>query len=611
MVIWLAAAAAGIGLAAVQYVWREPGPFPPRLFAALLRAAALTLIFALLLDAPAGMRRALSPFVALDASLSWGRGEEPGPSSGGADAGGAAWSRALDVSREAGGDSIFLFGDSVRRWGPPARPSDNASSVRPMVERALASGRPLVVVTDGEIDDPDALGALPRGSRVEVIARDPRPDAALLSLAAPRTIVSGDTISVTATIVAGAAGAAAGLAQLLVDDRVVARARWPALEPGSETIVTLQGAVSAPERAAFLRVVLESPGDAEARNDTLGAPLDVSRAAAAVLVSTAPDYDARYALVILRGALGLPARAYFRVAPGAWRVDGTLAPVTEATVRAALRDAPIAIIHGDSLVFGPPRGATRGSLALLAPPRGETAEWYPISAPPSPLSPQLSGVLWDSLPPLEVAPRLPDGDWVGLETARARRLDRRPAIVGTLRPRRTVLVGASGLWRWQFRGGAAADAYAALWGGIFDWLAEERRDVRPAVPADELIRSGDPVRWRRGGDDSLVTVTITPRGDAGRVDTVTLRFPEGASIASSPPLPSGTYDARVAGGTAVIVVNSSREWLPRTPVVSSGSIGKATVAGDSPRLRTLPWAFALAIALLCAEWLLRRRSGLR
>jgi hypothetical protein len=33
--------------------------------------------------------------------------------------------------------------------------------------------------------------------------------------------------------------------------------------------------------------------------------------------------------------------------------------------------------------------------------------------------------------------------------------------------------------------------------------------------------------------------------------------------------------------------------------------------GDAPRLRSLGWAYALTLALLCAEWLTRRRVGLR
>ncbi len=64
---------------------------------------------------------------------------------------------------------------------------------------------------------------------------------------------------------------------------------------------------------------------------------------------------------MLRGALDLPTRAYYYLSPGNWRQDGSYARVTEAEVRAAFRDAPVAILHGDTARFGPPRRATSTS----------------------------------------------------------------------------------------------------------------------------------------------------------------------------------------------------------------------------------------------------------
>jgi hypothetical protein len=40
-------------------------------------------------------------------------------------------------------------------------------------------------------------------------------------------------------------------------------------------------------------------------------------------------------------------------------------------------------------------------------------------------------------------------------------------------------------------------------------------------------------------------------------------------------------------------------------------VGRAPVAGRAPRLREHGWAYLLPVLLLCAEWLLRRRAGLR
>ena len=99
-------------------------------------------------------------------------------------------------------------------------------------------------------------------------------------------------------------------------------------------------------------------------NDTLSFALDVARGASAVFASTAPDEDARYALDVLRGTLAVPTRGYFRVAPGRWVQDGSLAAVSEDDVRRSVAEAPLAVLHGDTAIFGAPRAFTRGALAL-------------------------------------------------------------------------------------------------------------------------------------------------------------------------------------------------------------------------------------------------------
>ena len=335
---------------------------------------------------------------------------------------------------------------------------------------------------------------------------------------------------------------------------------------------------------AVLRAALAPAADAEPRNDSLAVGVDVSRAPAAVFVSTAPDYDAREAVAALRGISSLPTRAYYRVAPGAWRMDGTLARVEEAVVRAAVRDAPLVVLHGDTAAFGAPRGATGGALLLFAPPAADDGEWFAAAAPPSPLAAVLGALPFDSLPPLSVAASMPRGDWQGLVVRRGGQADqRRPALAGWDAPRHVAVLGASGLWRWRFRGGARADAYGALFGSLYDWLAAGRSDRRAAVPDAEPLRAGVPLRWRRGAaGDSVVTVTISRRSATGRVYSVALRFADGATVAESPPLQAGVYDARMAGGSAVLVVNPSRELVPRRATVSAGPIGGAPALGEPP-----------------------------
>ncbi|HET9013471.1 MAG TPA: hypothetical protein VFN38_16725, partial [Gemmatimonadaceae bacterium] len=71
------------------------------------------------------------------------------------------------------------------------------------------------------------------------------------------------------------------------------------------------------------------------------------------------------------------------------------------------------------------------------------------------------------------------------------------------------------------------------------------------------------------------------------------------------------YDARMPGGSAVLAVNASRELVPRRSTLTTRRVGDAPAVGDAPGLRSLGWAYALAVLLLCAEWGLRRRAGVR
>jgi hypothetical protein len=598
MSLWLLAIAAGVLLALVQYGARGVSAGGLNLGAAVLRAAAVALIVALLLDAPAGCAKPVARWAALDASLSMSRGDS------------SLWRAARDTIRAAKPDSIFEFGDSVRPASPAAMPRDESSELRPAVERALGAGHPLVVVTDGELDDPDAARGLPAGSRVVVLERRPQRDLAVASIDVPRAVVSGDTIQATVTVAAGAAGVAGGALDLSVGDKALAHVPVEALPAYGEHAIAVKARLDAPAGPTVLRALVSSAGDAEPRNDTLLVPVEVARAASAVFVSTSPDFDARYALAVLRGSLGIPARGFFRVAPGEWRVEGPLTPLPESEVRQAIHDAPVVILHGDTAAFGPPRSVAPGPLALIVT-SGTEGEWYPSAAPMSPLAPALSGLAWDSLPPVGIVASPPSGSWIGLEARRGRGGERKPIVVGSDEPRRVAIVAASGVWRWQFRGGVAADAFTALWGSIFDWLAAERTDRRAAVVDDRLVRAGDPVRWRRGSpQDSVVALTLRERG-TGRVDSLTLRFAANANVVESKPLPVGVYEVSTRGGTSVLPVNESREWLPRAPRVAAIGAGGVLSADATPRLRVFGWAYALAILMLCAEWILRRTRGMR
>ena len=594
---WLIAILAGIVVALVQYGVRDLRS-PLSAVSALLRIIAVTLVVALVLDAPAARAKPVSTWGALDVSLSMMRGDT------------AAWQAARDSLARAHPESVIVFGDSVRRAGNLAAPGDLATLLRPAAERASVAGHPLVVATDGELDDPDAARALPAGSRVILVTHAARHDLAVSSIDVPRAVVSGDTIEARVGVVAGNAGSRAGTLALALEGKSVGTAAVDSLGPFGERTLSLKVKLDGPAGPSLLRAIVKSADDAEPRNDTLSAAIDLSPAASAVFVSTSPDFDSRYALAVLHGALGIPTRGFFRVAAGEWRVEGALTAISEAEVRRAIHDAPVAIIHGDTAAFGPPRGATLGPLALIVT-SGTEGEWYASSAPASPLASALSGLAWDSLPPVALATNVPKGNWTAVEARRGRGEERKPVVVGTDEPRRVAIVAASGLWRWRFRGGVSSDAFTALWGSIFDWLAAERADRRAAVPDERLLRAGEPVRWRRGSPaDSIVSITLRRR-DGGRVDSLTLHFAADANVVESPPLAPGIYEAVTHGGSSLLAVNPSREWLPRPPRIGRGAVHGTISADLAPRVRDKEWVYAFVIVLLCTEWLLRRRRGMR
>lgn len=543
MIAWILSLVAGSALAALTYGVR--GLAAARVPFA-LRAVAATAAAAMLLDAPLGPSRPARPWVGLDVSQSW--------LAGGDSARWTAARRAVDSLLAAGADSLLLFGDSLRAAAAPDRPGDGATRVGPLVEAALAVGRPVVLVTDGLLDDPGRAARLPRGSAVVIPAAPPAADAAVAAFDVPRGALGGDTITLRAVVKAGEAGAGARTARVALDGRIVAEIPVGALGGYEERELRVPVPLPAQDATRALTLAL-LPGDAVAVNDSARAEVVVSGAAAAVLVSTAPDQDARFALAVLRGTRRGPVQAFWRVAPGQWRTDGSLRPASEAAVRAAIAGAPLVVLHGDTAHFGAPRAVTRGALVLLAPP-APAEDYYATGTGDSPLVAALAGVPWDSLPPLDVAPLRPAPQYAAVVARRARRLDERVVVGLTDGARRVAVVPASGLWRWRLRGGRAADAFDALWGSLFDWVGAEARARGPRVAA--------------GG-----------AGDAA------------------------------AGADAAADAGVPAEWVPRRATIAAGAVGDGAPMDLAPRARTAWWLAGLALLALCAEWLLRRRIGLR
>lgn len=626
MIRWTLALALGLVAAWLAY-GRATGPArvsatPLTWLLAALRGAAVSLVAALLFNAPLGRATPRAPLVAVDASASWRRavGDESTYVQ--------RWRRFIadSVVRTTGTDAPLIFvGDSLRDGNAgdvsAFTPNDGASRVRPAVDRAASLGRSVVLVSDGEVDDADALAEAPPGSRVLRMVSEPRRDAALADLAVPQSATGADTISVAATVVAGGVATNDGTVRIRLDGADVATAPVPALAPFASTRIAIPVVVPRGDRIALVQAVLDVASDVEPRNDTLTTAMDVGDKPTAVFVSTSPDIDVREVLTVLRGALDVPTRAYLRIAPGVWRVEGTLAPIGEAEVKARAAAAGMLVVHGDTTWRPAAAGSTIASRALWvpAPPTqiaraGELTrvpEWYAASAPASPLMAALSALPFDSLPPVTLA-----GPARGSATVLTMRLGKsgepQPAIAtretnGT----RTVVISGSGYAGWSMRAGRSRDAFTALWGAIFDWVSAGRGDLRAARPSLGLVRAGEAVLWRRGGADSTVTVRLAARGTAtGTTDSLTLRFGDEYEVASTP-LAAGVYDVQGAGGASVLVVNASREWVPRAPSVTAGPLSRGAAGSDAPRLTDFSWPFVLALLLLCGEWLARRAAGQR
>jgi hypothetical protein len=227
----------------------------------------------------------------------------------------------------------------------------------------------------------------------------------------------------------------------------------------------------------------------------------------------------------------------------------------------------------------------------------------------------LSSLPFDSLPPVTLA-----GPARGTMPALTAQLGKRGAAVPAVALRedrgvRTAVVSGSGWAGWALRGGRSRDAFTALWGALFDWLSAGRGDVRAARPVAGVVRSGEPVLWRRGGADTAVAVHLTRRhagaNSATDTSTVLLHFASTKFEAASAPFAPGVYDVEAPGGSSVLVVNASREWVPRSPTLVAGPATKGAASSDAPRFADKGWPFVLALLLLCAEWIARRTVGQR
>jgi hypothetical protein len=540
------------------------------------------------------------PLVLLDGSISMA-----GP--------GGRWTEARDTALRLGDES--MFGDEGT--APDTTPSRGRSLLQPALTAAAASDRPVIIVTDGELED---IGDLPTEllgrANVRAMNRKPRADFALVSVAGPGRVTAGDSIvlQVEARSVAGAAAESLAV-EVLAGTKSVARRR---LQLGEGAAAKSQVAFSSSAIGAgdhVLTVRLAGVEDEEPRTDTRLHLVTVAPTPGVVLLAAPGDWDSRFLYAALRDVARLPVRGYVQLDAGRWRTMSDLSAVGIDRVRQAARGADLLVLKGD------PGSMAEGAQArgIWRWPSGETGvapvtgDWY-LSAPEvSPIAGAFLGEPVDSFPPAtQVAPaEAGPGEWVGLTAQLARRGAARPVVTGRQSGRvRTVSVAADGLWRWAFRGGSSEQTYRTWVASTASWLlgaADSARGV--ASPIRSVVQNGRPLVFEWTGSGPAIPAPVVWTGPQGpRADT--LRFD--GSGRSSVRLPPGEYRYLFAGGGGgtVAVEAYSDELLP-APVTLTSRTARNPVPSGHTTARDWLWLFALVVAALSVEWLARRRLGLR
>lgn len=371
-----------------------------------------------------------------------------------------------------------------------------------------------------------------------------------------------------------------------------------------------------------------------------------------------------------RGWLALRGGRYIRLGFG--RDAGQVAD--ESTVRAAVEAADFLVFHGvDSNTPGWAGEAGRAAGRLLVFPAEASAsmlpfdvgteragDWYPApDVPSSPVAALIAGTDPGDAPPLTALRDAgdPAGFWTPLNVRLSRRGPARPVLLaGRPEGRRVVVALGEGYWRWALAGGTARALYDRMWSAVAGWLAEEQVTVTDEVrPIRRAVEAASPVRWLvpAGMDSARIVLTPATPGDpdpeAGpgdrapapdtppvgsaaleptAVDTVVPVVGDTLTIAGMPaghyrydvtafgPVTGDTTSPVGARGDGEITVESFSPELTRSAIpLELGAegieaAGERRARGRRP-LHATPWPYGLLVLLVCVEWILRRRWGLR
>jgi hypothetical protein len=605
---------------------------------ALMRAATLITVLILLFDVRVpsfGPGGAPLRWALLDASLSMGAVDANGSS---------PWDSALSRADELESDgwTVVRFGDGAVDDPTADGPAEAATLLAPALAAAAEAGASEVrVLSDLRFSDAvalrSALADIPvtvefegfAGSVVNAgIARFEVPD-----LARPDGSPTAEI-----EILGGPPGDSLTV-EILEEGRVVAAVPVASASPGLRSRVSID--LPGPSTTGRVRYSarVSVPGDGFADDDEAVAFANIGHEEGAlVLLSVLPDWEPRYLLPVLEDVTGLPAIGYMRAGPDRYvRVGHAIdrgAPVDSVDARRAAADASVLVVHGigedteewvAELVARPGRrlvlpadatGAGAVGVEVGAPRSGE---WYVSpDVPTSPIAGALAGVALQGLPPLTsvMVPTEPVRQpalnvqlrGAGAPESAVQFLDRSSG--------RVVVTLSSGFWRWGMRENGR-EPYRRFWSGVVGWLLADR-DVLTAEarPTSWVMARGAPVEWNVPGD-SVDSRILVVDGDDVVIDTTVT---SGGTV-STGPLPPAAYAFSVIatsgdtiGAGRFDVSTSTLEMLPVGDVpevsVRNASLVDADATLGRP-LRTFPWPYLLVIALLCVEWIVRRRTGLR
>jgi len=479
---------------------------------------------------------------------------------------------------------------------------------------AVASGREIIVITDGEIVD---AGGIPAGllaaAEWRVLPRSTEPDIAITVVQGARHLAQGDSLVLDLDLRGSAEAFPEGLAvEARVGAMVLGRVAVPAT-PGARAQVRLTtGPVALPPGQHLVELRLDGSADAEPRTDIRLHHLTVSATPGIVVVANPASWESRFLFRTLSEVAGLPVEGFLQLEPGSWRRMSDLRPATGQQVRDAVQGADLLVTFGAE----PAGAAQSGARGRWQWPAGAATEgdWYLDPEPAAPLAAALAGIPADSLLPADglLAVDPAPGSWIGFSARLGRRGAPRPALVGSEGPGgRRLIVAATGLWRWAFRGGIQEQAYRSWVASSVTWLLGRQPGPGTAgiQPVRAVVERDEPIVFQRTAPDTTAALPITlVSGDGTRADT--LRF-DGSGWATLP-LPVGSWSYTLADGTTgVVAVEAySSEFLPG-PVTLESREGIRTPSRGSRGSRDLLWLFGLAVAGWCLEWMVRRRAGMR